>query len=497
MAFSYRLDPSNTSFASSFNIYLEPVGTAIGPRARHTYTATGASQPESDPSLTRGQVRAPAFVSQPAIATRPARPQTPTARYGTFLATATIETGLLHKNVRVQSLHCLQTHSRQVSIGGSAFDTRAYMTDGDNAQQSPRPLRPTERYASYLATAKTGAPALRPFPGVGEALPGFRTRGRHLSLSGAARGYQSIVPEGHHARAAPRPQSPAERYPSFLANPKFETALRPFNIGESLPLAPMHRRHVSLGGTAYGFRAAGDDGDRDLELPKLVQAMERYPSFVSVPNEGRTAIETGNLKPVPGQPGGVLLAAPAVRDQAGVSLRLGSPNARVYAGHQLRQASIARARHGGEVAVDIIPPFPDIRTAVPLVRSCLFLKEPVLAPGQVTDSNGKTGTMDCMSCSHIVPVGAPASMACHDGNKYPTRRLTHNTNSRVGKQETGSGFWTSSRIDEWLETTARHGNVCAAVLSSNGYCPPPPGKNHVPWSTGNYRINRAVAGRHN
>jgi hypothetical protein len=371
------------------------------------------------------------------------------------------------------------------------------MADGDNALQSPRPLRPTERYASYLATAKTGAPALRPFPGVGEALPGFRTRGRHLSLGGAAWAYQSIAEDGHHVLAAPRPQSPAERYPSFLANPKFETALRPYKIGESLPLAPMHRRHVSLGGAAYGFGAAGDDGDRDLELPKLVQTIERYPSFVSVPLDRCPAIDTGKMRPVPRQPGGLSLAAPAVRDHAGGSFRLACPNVHVCAGQQLPQAPIAGSRHVGKAVGENIPAFPDVRTAVPLVRTRLFPEEPALAPGQDADINGKAGTMAGMSSRHIVPVGEPASMACHDGNKYPKRSLTHNTNSRVGKPETGSGFWTSSRIDEWLETTARHGNVCAVVLSSNGCCPPPPGKNHVPWSTGNYRINRAVAGRHN
>jgi hypothetical protein len=453
-----------TSFPSSFNIYLDPIGTAIGPSARHTHTATGASQPDSDPSLTRGQFSAPAVVGQPAIATGPARPQTPTARYSTFLATATIETGRLHNNVRVQSLHRLQTHSRQVFIGGTAFDGGDYMADGDNTPQSPRPLRPTKRYASYLATAKTGAPALRPFPGVGEALPGFRTRGRHLSLGGAAWGYQSIAEDGHHVLAARRPQSPAERYPSFLANPKFETALRPYKIGESLPLAPMHRRHVSLGGAAYGCGAAGDDGDRDLELPKLVQTIERYPSFVSVPNDRCPAIDTGKMRPVPRQPGGLSLAAPAVRDHAGGSFRLACPNVLVCAGQQLRQASIAGSRHGGEAVVENIPPFPDVRTAVPLVGTRLFPEEPALAPGQDADINGKAGTMAGMSSRHIVPVGEPATMVCHDGNKYPKRSLTHNTDSRVGKPETGSVFWTSSRIDEWLETTARHGHVCTAVM---------------------------------
>jgi hypothetical protein len=354
------------------------------------------------------------------------------------------------------------------------------MADGDNAPQSPRPLRPTERYASYLATAKTGAPALRPFHGVGEALPGFRTGGRHLSLVGAAWGYQSIAEDGHHVGAAPRPQSPAERYPSFLANPKFEAALRPFKIGESLPLAPMHRRHVSLGGAAYGFRAAGDDRDGDLELPRTVQTMERYPSFVSVPNETRTAIDTGNWKPGRGQPGGVSLAAPADRGHAGGSFRLACPNVLVCEGQQLPQALIAGARHGRQTVVENIPPFPDVRTAVPLVRTRIFLQEAALAPGQDADINGKAGTMDGMSSRHIVPVGEPASMACHDGNTYPKRSLTHNTNSRVGKPETGSVFWTSFRIDEWLETTARHGKVCAAVMSSHGHCPPLPDKNQVP-----------------
>jgi hypothetical protein len=191
----------------------------------------------------------------------------------------------------------------------------------------------------------------------------------------------------------------------------------------------MHRRHVSLGGAAYGIGAAGDDSDRDLELPKLVQTIERYPSFVSVPNDRCPAIDTGKMRPVPRQPGGLSLAAPAVRDHAGGSFRLACPNVLVCAGQQLRQASIAGSRHGGEAVVENIP------------------------------------------------VGEPASMACHDGNEYPKRSLTHNTNSRVGKPETGSVFWTSSRIDEWLETTARHGHVCTAVLCSNGHCPLSPGKN--------------------
>jgi hypothetical protein len=95
---------------------------------------------------------------------------------------------------------------------------------------------------------------------------------------------------------------PTERYASYLAtvNRPFP-ALRPFpGLGEELPSVPAHRRHVSIGGSAFRFPVRGDDIYQSPQPVSTELTLERHASFIPIsPTEGQAV--QGAL-PVPQAP---------------------------------------------------------------------------------------------------------------------------------------------------------------------------------------------------